>query len=101
MLTKPGDHLIETQVLEVYDELSLNQDKTYKVELENNSSGPTLVKLDEEEEKDPPEEAGKRERLQLKLVDMGEMNFFTRPLPQTCTDQVQPSINQYCLILTK
>ena len=71
MLTKPGDHLIETQVLEVYDELSLNQDKTYKVELENNSSGPTLVKLDEEEEKDPPEEAGKRERLQLKLVDIG------------------------------
>ena len=101
MLTKPGDHLIETQVLEVYDELSMNKDKTYKVELEGNSGGPTLVKLDENEEKESMEEGGKKERLQLKLVDMGEMNFFTRPLPQTCTDQVQPSINQYCLILTK
>ena len=78
MLTKPGDHLIETQVLEVYDELSMNQDKTYKVELEDNSSGPTLVKLNEEEENESPEEAGKRERLQLKLVDMGEMNFSIR-----------------------
>ena len=76
MLTKPGDHLIETQVLEVYDELSMNQDKTYKVELED-SSGPTLVKLDEEEEKESLEEAGKRERLQLKLVDMGEINLFS------------------------
>ena len=77
MLTKPGDHLIETQVLEVYDELSLNQDKTYKVELEDNSSGPTLVKLDEDEENESLEEAGKRERLQLKLVDMGEINLFS------------------------
>ena len=76
MLTKPGDHLIETQVLEVYDELSLNQDKTYKVELEGNSGGPTLVKLDENEES--MEEGGKKERLQLKLVDMGEMNFSIR-----------------------
>ena len=82
MLTKPGDHLIETQVLEVYDELSMNKDKTYKVELEGNSGGPTLVKLDENKEKESLEEAGKRERLQLKLVDMGEMNFFIRPLLQ-------------------
>ena len=77
VLTKPGDHLIETQVLEVYDELSLNQDKTYKVELEDNSSGPTLLKLDEDEENESLEEAGKRERLQLKLVDMGEINLFS------------------------
>ena len=76
MLTKPGDHLIETQVLEVYDELSMNKDKTYKVELEGNSGGPTLVKLDENEES--MEEGGKKERLQLKLVDMGEMNFSIR-----------------------
>ena len=75
MLTKPGDHLIETQVLEVYDELSMNKDKTYKVELEGNSGGPTLVKLDENKEKESMEEGGKKERLQLKLVDMGEMNF--------------------------
>ena len=78
MLTKPGDHLIETQVLEVYDELSMNKDKTYKVELEGNSGGPTLVKLDENEEKESMEEGGKKERLQLKLVDMGEMNFSIR-----------------------
>ena len=78
VLTKPGDHLIETQVLEVYDELSMNKDKTYKVELEGNSGGPTLVKLDENKEKESMEEAGKRERLQLKLVDMGEMNFSIR-----------------------
>ena len=79
MLTKPGDHLIETQVLEVYDELSMNKDKTYKVELEGNSGGPTLVKLNENEEKESMEEAGKKERLQLKLVDMGEMNFLLVP----------------------
>ena len=78
MLTKPGDHLIETQVLEVYDELSMNKDKTYKVELEGNSGGPTLVKLDENEEKESMEEGGKKERLQLKLVDMGKMNFSIR-----------------------
>ena len=78
MLTKPGDHLIETQVLEVYDELSMNQEKTYKVELEGNSGGPTLVKLDENKEKESMEEGGKKERLQLKLVDMGEMNFSIR-----------------------
>ena len=78
MLTKPGDHLIETQVLEVYDELSMNKDKTYKVELEGNSGGPTLVKLNENEEKESMEEGGKKERLQLKLVDMGEMNFSIR-----------------------
>ena len=76
VLTKPGDHLIETQVLEVYDELSMNQDKFYKVELEGNSGGPTHVKLDEDEENESLEEAGKRERLQLKLVDMGEMKLF-------------------------
>ena len=78
MLTKPGDHLIETQVLEVYDELSMNKDKTYKVELEGNPGGPTLVKLDENEEKESMEEGGKKERLQLKLVDMGEVNFSIR-----------------------
>ena len=101
MLTKPGDHLIETQVLEVYDELSMNKDKTYKVELEGNSGGPTLVKLNENEEKESMEEGGKKERLQLKLVDMGEMNFFSRPILQTkcnqapiSTDQVRPSTNQ-------
>ena len=42
VLTKPGDELIETQVSEVYDDLSLEQEKTFKVGLSSSSSAPTL-----------------------------------------------------------
>ena len=70
-LTKPNDDLIETQVLELYDNLSLNQQKPFKVS-RSTSSAPTLVKLEEAEE--APE---KQEGLQLKIVDLGEMKHFS------------------------
>ena len=79
-LTKPNDDLIETQVLELYDNLSLNQQKPFKVS-RSTSSAPTLVKLEEAEE--APE---KQEGLQLKIVDLGEMkpfSFFDRYIPHS------------------
>ena len=76
VLTKPGDDLIETQVLEVYDNLSLKQEKTFKVGLSSNSAAPTLVRIEEVAVAAVKE--GKREGLQLKIVDLGEMN--DRPL---------------------
>merc|ERR1712016_324560 len=41
-LTKPNDNLIETQVLEVYDNLQFKQEKMFKVEVANVSSTPAL-----------------------------------------------------------
>ena len=45
VLTTPDDNLIETQVLEVYDGLSLKQENAFKVELAGTS--PVLVNLKE------------------------------------------------------
>ena len=45
VLTKPDDNLIETQVLEVYDGLSLNQEGTFEVD--KTSLRPILVNLKE------------------------------------------------------
>ena len=72
VLTKPGDGLIETQLLEVYDNLSLKQEETFKVELLSNTSPPTLVKS--EEVLVAAANKNKEERLQLKIVDMGRLN---------------------------
>jgi GTPase SAR1 family protein len=69
VLTEKGDNLFETQVLEVYDDLLLKQEKTLKVELSRISSAPTLVKFKEE-----PVAATNNsgnEGLQLKIVDIG------------------------------
>ena len=71
VLTKPGDDLFETQVLEVYDNLSLKQEKTFKVS--KVTSAPTLVKL--EEEQVAAKNDSKKERLQLKIVDLGKLNY--------------------------
>ena len=71
VLTKPGDDLIETQVLEVYDDLSLKQEKTFKVGLSSNSSAPTLVRIEEAQVASTRD--NKKEGLQLKIVDLGEM----------------------------
>ena len=74
VLTKPGDDLIETQVLEVYDNLLLEQQKTIKVGLSSNSSAPTLVNL--EEAQVAATNSSKKERLKLKIVDLGKMKIF-------------------------
>ena len=70
ILTKPDDNLIETQVLEVYDGLSLKQEKTFKAEISGSSSFPTLVRLKETRKtlnKDNTDTG-----LQLKIVDLGK-----------------------------
>ena len=71
VLTKPGDDLFETQVLEVYDNLSLKQEKMFKVS--KVTSALTLVKL--EEEQVAAKNDSKKERLQLKIVDLGKLNY--------------------------
>ena len=48
VLTNPDNGLMETQVLEVYDGLSLNGERTFKVEVDSTSSLPVLVNLKEE-----------------------------------------------------
>ena len=45
VLTEGNDNLRETQVLEIYDNLSLNQEKAFKVELARGSFSPVLVNL--------------------------------------------------------
>ena len=70
-LTKPNDGLIETQVLEVYDNLQLKQEKMFKVEVANVSSTPALVKL-EEKQVDAAKDGSQKKGLQLKVVDMGK-----------------------------
>ena len=74
VLTKPGDDLIETQVLEVYDNISLEQEKTIKVGLSSNSSAPTLVNL--EEAQMVATNSSEKEMLKLKIVDLGKMKIF-------------------------
>ena len=79
VLTKPSDNLIETQVLEVYDGLSLKQEKDFKVELSTTSGLPVLVNL-EETQKTMSEE-NNNSGLQLKIVDLGNcfrLNLFIR-----------------------
>ena len=91
VLTKPDDNLIETQVLEVYDGLSLNGERTFKVEVDSSSSLPVLVNLKEEKRTATKTELMKRKfhkittlftgrpevinnniaGLQLKIVDIG------------------------------
>ena len=70
-LTKPNDDLIETQVLEVYDNLQLKQEKMFKVKVANVSSTPALVKL-EEEQVDAAKDGSQKKGLQLKVIDMGK-----------------------------
>ena len=96
VLTKPDDNLIETQVLEVYDGLSLNGERTFKVEVDSTSSLPVLVNL--KEEKVTKTELMKRKfhkittlftgrpevinyniaGLQLKIVDIGNCCLFRK-----------------------
>ena len=67
--TKPGDSLIETQVLEVYDGLSLKTEKGFKAELTSTSSSPAFVTLKEFEQ--TMNKNSDNSRLQLKIVDLG------------------------------
>ena len=84
VLTEPGDDLIETQVLEVYDNLLLEQEKAFKVGLSSNSSAPTLVNLEEAQVAPlwrrllllAATNSSKKERLKLKIVDLGKMKSF-------------------------
>ena len=67
VLTEEDDNLIETQVLEVYDGLSLQQKKMFEVKTSGNS--PVLVKL-EESMKSALDSQG--QGLQLRIVDLGK-----------------------------
>ena len=71
VLTNPDNGLMETQVLEVYDGLSLKKEKNFEVELSGTSSSPTLVKIEENHKKMTLDKdiAG----LQLKIVDLGSL----------------------------
>ena len=71
VLTKPGDGLFETQILEVYDNLSPRQEKTFNAELSGISRAPSLVRI--EEVQAAATTGSKSERLLLKIVDLGEM----------------------------
>ena len=66
VLTQKSDNLIETQVMEVYDGLSLKQEQTLGVELEGNL--PTSISFKEHGKCDD----GKNIGLQLKIVDLGK-----------------------------
>ena len=64
VLTQKSDKLIETQVLEFYDNLSMKQEQSPGVELEG--SQPSLVHF-----KENGKDNGKNLGLQLKIVDLG------------------------------
>ena len=64
VLTQKSDKLIETQVLEFYDNLSMKQEQSPGVELEG--SQPSLVHF-----KENGKDIGKNLGLQLKIVDLG------------------------------
>ena len=68
VLTQPGDSLIETQVLEVYDSFSEKPEMAYKVELGTSSSEPVVVALEEQKNTVTKDAAS----LQLKIVDLGK-----------------------------
>ena len=72
VLTQKSDKLIETQVLEFYDNLSMKQEQLLGVDLEG--SQPSLVHF-KENDRDNEKNLG----LQLKIVDLGtkiEKNQF-------------------------
>ena len=64
VLTQKSDKLIETQVLEFYDNLSMKQEQSPGVELEG--SQPSLVHF-----KENGKDNGKNLGLQLKIIDLG------------------------------
>ena len=64
VLTQKSDKLIETQVLEFYDNLSMKQEQLLGVDLEG--SQPSLVHF-KENDRDNEKNLG----LQLKIVDLG------------------------------
>ena len=96
VLTKPDDNLIETQVLEVYDGLSLNQEGTFEVD--RTSLRPVLVNLKEVKRTVTKTEFIKHQfhkittlltgsaevvnnnnpGLQLKIVDLGNSNHLRK-----------------------
>ena len=67
-----GDHpaLLETEILEVYDEVSLEHDKELSVSLTKIGENSSMIKLSDEQTKEGTEEM-KTKKLNLKLVDMG------------------------------
>ena len=69
VLTKPD----RDAGVEVYDDLSLEQEKTFKVGLSSSSSAPTLVRI--EEVQVAAAKDSKKEGLQLKIVDLGNMKL--------------------------
>ena len=70
VLTEGNANLIETQVLEVYDNLCLNQEKGFRVELA--SEKPILVDLKES----LISQIDKKPGLQLRIVDLGEFELL-------------------------
>ena len=66
VLTKQGDSLIETQVLEVYEGLSLKQKKIFNIK--TTCTTPVFVNLEESPQSALEESIG----LQLRIVDMGK-----------------------------
>ena len=87
VLTEEDDNLIETQVLEVYDGLSLKQNKTFEVKMSGES--PVLVKLEESVKSalDSQDQG-----LQLRIVDLGTKANNGHPIP------IQNSPNLYILL---
>ena len=83
LLTEEGDNLIETQVLEVYDGLSLMQRKMFEVKTSGNS--PVLVKL---EESMKSAFDTRSQGLQLRIVDLGNKAkiwpFYLHPKFSLC-----------------
>ena len=77
-LTHPGDSLIETQVLEVYDSLTEKPEKAYKVDHCTTSNAPRVINLEEIKDAVVKDAAG----LQLKIVDLGRYDH--RQLYDSC-----------------
>ena len=70
ILAGKGDHkeLIETQVLEIYQELQFHQDKSLSIKVTPSDDGPDLVNFVEDADSSKTDEVKK---IQIRLVDMG------------------------------
>ena len=74
VLTENNKQLLETQVLEVYDEIHLQQTKKLAINLESLSSKVKLVNFKEDEVSN--DELSKRKQLKLQLLDFGGQHEY-------------------------
>ena len=71
VLSKEHHHLLETRVLEIYDNIAMEHNRTLDVELSDSLSQVHLIKFVDEELEEGEVGKEKQKKVNVKLIDMG------------------------------